>query len=156
MKALCTAVLAATLLFSGCGLLNRAVGYDIGACSPGKFVAAHLVYRDGKSVTFTEFQTGPDTNMKPEKPVVYEYTSTDKNGKHYGHNDLVLVIKEAGKGKISGVFLNGDEVVAIVYGVAADGTQLAKNANVEVKVCRDLNATQDSDAPAPDSRAQAK
>jgi hypothetical protein len=154
MKALCTAVLAATLLFSGCGLLNRSVGYDIGACSPGKFVAAHLVYRDGKSVTFTEFQTGPDTNMKPEKPVVYQYTSTDDNGKHYSHNDLVLVIKEAGKGKISGVFLNDGEVVAMVYGVAADGTQLAKNANVEVNVCRGLQGTQGS-GPAPDS-AQAQ
>lgn len=159
MKAICIAVLAATLLSASCGFSHPAtakVGYDVGVCSPGSFFAAHIEYVEKESITFTVFQTGSTTQVKPEHEAVYTYMATDKEGAHYGLNHLVVVVKDTSDKEIIGTLLNdsGDKV-AMVYGIEADGTKLEANASMEVAVCQDLQQDEVRPSPAPDT-AQAQ
>jgi hypothetical protein len=143
MKFVRTAVLVAALVFAGCGFAQekKAVGYDLGSCSPGSFLAVHVEYKDEADITITEVSPGPDKVVKLEKPTIFKYAKTDKDGKHYaavtGGRELV-VAKADEKIFLGALVTDEGDVAAVVFGVPGDGSKLADNAKEEFGACMDL------------------
>jgi hypothetical protein len=131
-------IAALVLTFAGCALAqDKAVGYDVGACTPDSFIAAHIDI--GKDVTVTSMSPGPDRVVKLDEPVVYKFVKEDKDGKHYvQENGLELILAKQDDKTIIGKFVDSGETVAVVYGVPGDGSKLAENAKIEYKTCEDL------------------
>lgn len=145
MKFVTTAVLAATLLFTGCA--TKKIGYNIGACAPDGFIAAHIEYADESKLTFTDVSPAPNKVFKLKKPTVYVYTKTDEEGKHYVSNNMEIVV-EADNEKIVGKLESDGHVVSLLFGVPGTVAQVVEHANAEYAMCMDL---QGSHGPAPNT-----
>jgi hypothetical protein len=131
---------AALALAASCSFAQKAVGYDISGCSPEGFLAAHVDYLAKTSVTITEISPGPDKVTVLETPVVYKFSVEDKDGEHYVSHDFEIVVAKADKTDIIGKLTRDGSVIAIMFGIPADGKTLADNAKKEFGVCQELIA----------------
>lgn len=131
-------IVALTLAFAGCGFAqDKAVGYDIGGCSPDSFIAAHIEI--DKDVTITSVSPGPDRVVKLDEPVVYKFVNADKDGKHYVQsNGMELIIAKQDDEDIIGKIVDDGKTIAIIFGVPGDGSKLSENAKVEYETCKDI------------------
>src|SRR5258708_4868016 len=143
MKCVRSAVLVAMLAIAGCGFAQekKAVGYDLGSCSPNDFVAVHADYKDEADITITEVSAQPGKVVKLEKPTIFKFSKKDEDGKHYvavtGGRELIVV--KADEKVFFGALVTDDgKVVAVVFGVPGDGSKLADNAKEEFGACIDL------------------
>lgn len=144
MKCVRVGLLSIALLLAGRSIAqDKSVGYDIGSCAPGSFVAAHVEL--GADFVITEISPGPDVVKKLEKPLVYKFVKEDKDGKHYSGGPLELVISQADEKGIVGKLTKDGEILAVVFGIPADGSKLAENAKEDFGVCKAL--LQDEEDP---------
>lgn len=143
-KFLRVGITAIVLSLAGCVFAqDKVVGYDIGGCSPESFVGAHIEV--GKDVIVTMASPGPDRVVKLDEPIVYKFTSEDKEGKHYVQpNGLELVIVRQDDKIVVGKIVDDGKMVAIIFGVPGDGSKLAENAKTEYKACEDLRSKEES------------
>lgn len=135
------------------------VGYDVGACSPTDFLVVHLdVLKDDLSLTVV--MDGPENIKVLDEPILYKFTSEDKEGKHYfSQADTELVIKfvkdQLPNDSLIGVQKRGGEVHSVIFGIQGDGTKIAANAEAFVNVCRGLRGDKEpSESSDPDPKKQ--
>ena len=140
MKTIRVGLLAVALLLAGRGIAQdkavvqkKSVGYDVGSCSTGSFVAAHVEL--GTDFVITVVSPGPDVVKALEKPLVYKFVKSDKDGKHYVNGPLEIVIVQADEKGLAGRLVKDGEAVAAVFGVPGDGSKLAENAKDEFGAC---------------------
>ena len=139
MKIILVAALVAVLAFAAVRVsAQKAVGYDIGGCSPSDFVAAHIEYTADSDVTFVLASTKADEVVKLETPVIYKFAKEDEAGKHYVSGTYDIVINVANEKDIEGAFLHDGKLVALLFGIPGDGTNLAETAKREAIACKEL------------------
>lgn len=143
MKFARTAVLIALLALAGCGFAQekKAVGYDLGSCSPDHFYAVHVEYKDETEIIVTEITTQPGEVVKLGKPTIFKFSKKDEDGKHYAAvtGGRELVVAKADEKQFFGILVvDNGTVVAVVFGVPGDGSKLVENAEKESGACREL------------------
>ena len=144
MKFLRGLFLATSLLIASCAGGQGKVepkGYDIGACAPDSYLAAHVVFVD-KDLKMDLVSEEPGVVDKKEPALLYKFDSKDKNGvSHY-----VLASQKGVKlelvldfDKKIGVFLvDGNPGAVLFMFKDDDGSKLAENAMEGFKACVDL------------------
>lgn len=151
MKFLRGLVLAASLLIASCVGGQSKVdpkGYDLGACSPDGYLAAHVLFVD-KDLKMDLVSEEPGVVEKKDNPVVYKFQSKDKKGlSHFvfvtakGDHKLEMVLNFE---KNVGTFLIDDKPAAVLFMLKDDdGAKLAENAMLEFKACVELVNGEDS------------
>lgn len=115
---------------------DKPAGYDVGACSPDMFIAAHFEV-SATAVTITEVSRGPGHVKVLEKPVIYKFVKKDAKGSHYLVKDTEeLVIEEVSEKGLIGSIEQEGKPVAALFGIAGDGSKLAENAMKEFDACQ--------------------
>jgi len=116
-------------------------GYDLGACSPDSFLAAHVLVV-GKDLKMDLLSEEPGVVDKQENPLVYKFQSKDDKGNSEylyespKNRKLRLVLNFDKK---QGIFFVDDKPAAVIFIMNDDdGSKLAENAMEEVKACIDL------------------
>lgn len=127
-------LLAAALALAGC---SKEIGYDIGACSPGGFMGTHVEISQ-KILLITKVSRRLGDSLDLPKPVIYTYKNQDAEGRHYVSENMDIVIVKADKKQIVGKLKANGQLVAALFGVASDGSQLADNAKKEFAACIEL------------------
>lgn len=144
MKSLRGLFLAASLLIVSCAVGQDKVepkGYDIGACAPDSYLAAHLLTVD-KDLKMDLVSEEPGVVDKKEPALLYKFDSKDKNGfSHYVFQSLKGVKLELvlDFDKKIGVFLVDGRPGAVLFMFKDDdGAKLVENAMEGFKACVDL------------------
>lgn len=140
-----TLALAAIMLLAApvVSFAQKSVGYDIGACAPGSFMAAHIELTD-ETLSIISVSPGPDRVIKLPEPLVYKYSGKEvldgQEVRDYVSSTGVQIgVFVENKNLIGKMSSPKGEVVALVYGVPdQDGSKLAETAKEEFGICRDV------------------